>query len=142
MGSSGKRGEGESVKTGRNGPVGPVNLDERRIIHTAVQTVGGAKSWSEGEDTNRHVVIGPEGGERPQPQRRPGGKGGRRQPQQDSRGRRGNGDRFPRGNGGSGQQQRTQASGAQQGTVPSHPQQKVKPPVYGRLAVKTNTPEK
>ena len=140
--SLGKRIAAKAVKTGRNCPLEPMNPYERRIIHTAVQTVEGAKSWSEGEDTNRHVVIGPEGGERPQPQRRPGGKGGRRQPQQDSRGRRGNGDRFPRGNGGSGQQQRTQASGAQQGTAPSHPQQKVKAPLYGRIDVKKNNPEK
>ena len=42
-----------------------MNPYERRIIHTAVQEVEGVKSWSEGEDLARHVVIGPEGGERP-----------------------------------------------------------------------------
>ena len=55
-----------AVKYGRNSSLEPMNPYERRIIHTAVQTVEGAKSWSEGEDMARHVVIGPEGGERPQ----------------------------------------------------------------------------
>ena len=32
----------------------------RRIIHTAVQKVRGATSWSEGENLQRHVVIGPD----------------------------------------------------------------------------------
>ena len=56
----------KAVKYGRNFSLEPMNPYERRIIHTAVQTVEGAKSWSEGEDTVRHVVIGPEAGERPQ----------------------------------------------------------------------------
>lgn len=58
-----------AVKTGRNSSLEPMNPYERRIIHTAVQTVDGAKSWSEGEDQARHVVIGPEGGERFQSRR-------------------------------------------------------------------------
>ena len=37
-----------------------MNPYERRIIHTAVQKVNGATSWSEGENTARHVVIGPD----------------------------------------------------------------------------------
>ena len=70
-----------AVRTGRNSSLEPMNPYERRIIHTAVQTVEGAKSWSEGEDQGRHVVIGPENGERYQPRRdsrRPGGRGGYR----------------------------------------------------------------
>lgn len=55
-----------SVKSGRNNSLEPMNPYERRIIHTAVQTVEGAKSWSEGEDLARHVVIGPVDGERVQ----------------------------------------------------------------------------
>lgn len=55
-----------SVKMGRNNSLEPMNPYERRIIHTAVQTVEGAKSWSEGEDLARHVVIGPVDGERVQ----------------------------------------------------------------------------
>lgn len=60
----GKRMALRAVRNGRNASLEPMNPYERRIIHTAVQTVEGAKSWSEGEDLNRHVVIGPEGGER------------------------------------------------------------------------------
>ena len=37
-----------------------MNPYERRIIHTAVQKVRGAISWSEGENLQRHVVIGPD----------------------------------------------------------------------------------
>jgi len=61
----GKKIATKALKTGRNSTLEPMNPYERRIIHTAVQTVVGAKSWSEGEDLNRHVVIGPEAGERP-----------------------------------------------------------------------------
>ena len=60
----GKKMAARAVKTGRNASLEPMNPYERRIIHTAVQSVEGAKSWSEGEDLARHVVIGPEGGER------------------------------------------------------------------------------
>ena len=52
------------VKAHRSMTLEPMNPYERRIIHTAVQEIEGAKSWSEGEDLARHVVIGPEGGER------------------------------------------------------------------------------
>ncbi|MCH5353223.1 MAG: protein jag [Acutalibacter sp.] len=62
----GKKMALRAVKYGRNNALEPMNPYERRIIHTAVQTVEGAKSWSEGEDIRRHVVIGPEGGERAQ----------------------------------------------------------------------------
>ncbi len=65
----GKKIAAKAVKTGRNASLEPMNPYERRIIHTAVQTVDGAKSWSEGEDLARHVVIGPEAGERPLPRR-------------------------------------------------------------------------
>lgn len=67
-----------AVKSGRNSSLEPMNPYERRIIHTAVQTVEGARSWSEGEDQARHVVIGPENGERYQPRRdnRRTGRGG------------------------------------------------------------------
>ncbi len=61
----GKKIAAKAVKMGRNSSLEPMNPYERRIIHTAVQTVEGAKSWSEGEELNRHVVIGPEAGERP-----------------------------------------------------------------------------
>ena len=37
----------------------PMKAYERRIIHTAVDTVDGACSWSEGEGEYRHVVVAP-----------------------------------------------------------------------------------
>ena len=49
----------KAVKTGHSSVLEPMNPYERRIIHMVVQTVNGACSWSEGEDLNRHVVIGP-----------------------------------------------------------------------------------
>lgn len=75
----GKKMAARAVKTGRNASLEPMNPYERRIIHTAVQTVEGAKSWSEGEDLARHVVIGPEGGERyvKRDNRRGGNRGGK-----------------------------------------------------------------
>ena len=48
----------KAIKTGRNVSLEPMNPYERRIIHTAVQGVNGAVSWSEGESISRHVVIG------------------------------------------------------------------------------------
>ena len=94
----GKKMAARAVKTGRNSSLEPMNPYERRIIHTAVQTVAGAKSWSEGVDQGRHVVIGPEGGERPQRRdnRRPR-NGGNRSRNANDRGRRPRNDR-PRPN--------------------------------------------
>lgn len=46
------------IKTNKNVELEPMNPYERRIIHTAVQKVRGAVSWSEGENSERHVVIG------------------------------------------------------------------------------------
>jgi spoIIIJ-associated protein len=51
-----------AVKTRRNTSLEPMNPYERRIIHTAVQEIKGAASWSVGEEPNRRVVIGAEGG--------------------------------------------------------------------------------
>lgn len=75
----------KASKTGRKQSLEPMNPYERRIIHTAVQKVKGAISWSEGEDLNRHVVIGPDPNERPQrPYRREGGNNrGPRRPYND-----------------------------------------------------------
>lgn len=50
----------KAVKTGTKTSLEPMNPYERRIIHTAVQKVRGASSWSEGENMQRHVVIGPD----------------------------------------------------------------------------------
>lgn len=70
----------KAVKTGKKTSLEPMNPYERRIIHTSVQKVNGAISWSEGENANRHVVIGPD--PKVKPARRSGGynkgRGGRR----------------------------------------------------------------
>lgn len=60
----GKKMAMKSIRSGRNNVLEPMNPYERRLIHTAVQTVEGAKSWSEGFEMTRHVVIGPADGER------------------------------------------------------------------------------
>lgn len=49
-----------ACKTGEKVSLEPMNPYERRIIHTAVQKVRGATSWSDGENLQRHVVIGPD----------------------------------------------------------------------------------
>ena len=50
----------KAIKTGKNVSLEPMNPYERRIIHTAVQQVNGAISYSEGEDLDRHVIIAPD----------------------------------------------------------------------------------
>ena len=60
----------KAIKTGKKTSLEPMNPYERRIIHTAVQKVNGAISWSEGENAARHVVIGPD------PKVKPNRKGG------------------------------------------------------------------
>lgn len=64
----------KAARTGRKSSLEPMNPYERRIIHTAVQKINGATSWSEGENMNRHVVIGPDGKSRENYR----GRGGRR----------------------------------------------------------------
>ena len=49
-----------AAKKGYRHAFEPMNPYERRIIHTAVQEIDGATSWSEGENFRRHVVIGPD----------------------------------------------------------------------------------
>lgn len=61
----GKKIASKAIKYGRNQKLEPMNPYERRIIHFAVQDIEEVKSWSEGEDMLRHVVIGPVDGERP-----------------------------------------------------------------------------
>ncbi len=86
---------GQAARNGRKTTLEPMNPYERRIIHTAVQQVEGATSWSVGSEPNRRVVIGPsddnpvkeraprnnrrrserrEGGERPQRSNAPRGE--------------------------------------------------------------------
>ncbi|HPU58277.1 MAG TPA: RNA-binding cell elongation regulator Jag/EloR [Candidatus Avimonas sp.] len=47
------------ARTGKKVSLEPMNPYERRIIHTAVQEVKGATSWSVGTEPHRHVIIGP-----------------------------------------------------------------------------------
>ncbi len=54
-----RRHANQAAKNGRKTSLEPMNPYERRIIHTAVQQVEGATSWSVGSEPNRHVVIGP-----------------------------------------------------------------------------------
>jgi len=49
----------QAARTGRKSSLEPMNPYERRLIHTAVQEIKGATSWSVGSEPNRHVVIGP-----------------------------------------------------------------------------------
>lgn len=49
----------QAAKNGRKTSLEPMNPYERRIIHTAVQKVEGATSFSVGSEPQRHVVIAP-----------------------------------------------------------------------------------
>ncbi len=49
----------QAAKNGRKTSLEPMNPYERRIIHTAVQKVEGATSYSVGSEPHRHVVIAP-----------------------------------------------------------------------------------
>ena len=49
----------QAAKNGKSTSLEPMNPYERRIIHTAVQKVDGATSYSVGSEPNRHVVIAP-----------------------------------------------------------------------------------
>lgn len=124
----GKKIAAKALKTGRNSSLEPMNPYERRIIHTAVQTVEGAKSWSEGEELNRHVVIGPEVGERPGSRKPPynNGKGPRRPYNDKPRTNSNNINRGPRP---------AQAPAAP-AAVQNEPTEEKKAPLYGRVDFK------
>ena len=67
-----------AVKSGRSTTLEPMNPYERRIIHSAVQTVEGATSCSVGEDPYRKVVISSQNPRKPdRPERRDRRSGGR-----------------------------------------------------------------
>ena len=126
----GKKIANKAVKSGRNCSLEPMNPYERRIIHTAVQTVEGAKSWSEGEDLNRHVVIGPVDGERPQP-RKPYHSRGPRKPYGD----KSRGDYHKNNYGGTRPQGQRPAGQTQQR---SQPRKETSGPLYGRIDINRN----
>lgn len=49
-----------AVKLGKKFNLEPMRSYERKIIHSAVGEIDGARSWSEGEGADRHIVIAPE----------------------------------------------------------------------------------
>jgi len=65
----------QASRTGRKSSLEPMNPYERRLIHTAVQDVKGATSWSVGSEPNRYVVIGPSDDNPNKNRRRRGGRG-------------------------------------------------------------------
>ncbi|MDD3260996.1 MAG: protein jag [Oscillospiraceae bacterium] len=132
----GKKLAAKAVKTGRNNSLEPMNPYERRIIHTAVQQIEGATSWSEGKDQACHVVVGPEGGEKYQPRRqqsgRPSGKrpyGGGHRPYSGNRGPRPQQKNNARRPYEEQKRPQTQASPAAGATAESKPDV----PLYGRI---------
>lgn len=74
-----KRVSAQVIKTGRCRSLEPMNPYERRVIHTAVQSIDGVTSGSFGQGAARRVIIGPEG-EPLRPQRRSNYDGERRRP--------------------------------------------------------------
>ena len=97
----GRRMAFKALKTGKNVPLEPMNPYERRIIHTAVQKVNGAISWSEGENIDRHVVIGLDPNAKPY-RRRNGGynnrsRGGQKKRYNDGYNRSGNRNTYTAG---------------------------------------------
>ncbi len=54
-----RKSASQAARTGRKISLEPMNPYERRIIHTSVQEIKGATSWSVGKEPNRYVVIGP-----------------------------------------------------------------------------------
>ncbi|OJU16655.1 MAG: hypothetical protein BGN88_12475 [Clostridiales bacterium 43-6] len=60
-----RRSAQQAIKYGKNVVLEPMNSYERRIIHTAVQEINGASSWSIGENENRRVCIGTPRKDRP-----------------------------------------------------------------------------
>lgn len=57
----GRKIANKALRTGRICSLEPMNPYERRIIHAVVQEIDGVVSWSDGQDTKRHIVVGPEG---------------------------------------------------------------------------------
>ena len=86
----------------------------------------GAKSWSEGVDQGRHVVIGPEGGERPQP-RRNDRRGGRNDRNRGGRGSYNDRNRRPRND-------RSRLNSAPRAEGPKSDDPNT--PIYGRIEKK------
>ena len=124
-----------TLRTGRNSSLEPMNPYERRIIHTAVQAVDGATSWSVGEEPNRHVIIGIDKnykGPRPMPR---GGKPYNRGGRFNKGGQRGGRPGGPRQDG---QTQQQAGTAVQSRPHPAgKPSKKVSDvPLYGKIEAK------
>lgn len=135
----GRRMAIKAVKTGRNSFLEPMNPYERRIIHTAVQEIDGATSWSEGEDQNRYVVIGPD-------PKNPASRTGASSSRQGGYGRNGqrrsNSSGRPRSSGGNRQgnapsQQKQNKTEGQPDRAPRKENEVT--PLYGKIEVKNKT---
>lgn len=53
-----------AVITGKKQSLEPMRAYERKIIHTFISTLDGVKSWSEGENASRHIVVSPVHGDK------------------------------------------------------------------------------
>ena len=50
----------ETVKEdGREAMLEPMNAADRKVVHDAIAEIDGVRSFSEGEDPNRSVVVAP-----------------------------------------------------------------------------------
>ena len=50
----------KALSLGKKFNLEPMRAYERKIIHSAVGEIEGARSWSEGEGRDRHIVIAPQ----------------------------------------------------------------------------------
>ena len=53
------RGAEEAVRTGSRVELEPMSAAERKIVHTSLEHHDGVTTVSEGEGSNRHVVVEP-----------------------------------------------------------------------------------
>lgn len=59
--ASAERAADRALATGRSVALEPMTPAERKIVHTALQDLGGVETSSEGDDPNRYVVVFPTG---------------------------------------------------------------------------------
>ncbi|WP_143521208.1 RNA-binding cell elongation regulator Jag/EloR, partial [Pseudomonas sp. 2995-1] len=49
----------KAIRTKKEVCLEPMNAHERKIIHTALQNVKGVKTYSDGEEPNRCIIVAP-----------------------------------------------------------------------------------
>ncbi|UCZ53250.1 protein jag [Bacillus shivajii] len=54
-----KRLANKALRTRREVRLEPMNAHERKIIHTTLQNVDGIKTFSDGEEPNRRIIVAP-----------------------------------------------------------------------------------